>query len=426
MNLHCLWGQPGGCPRSSLLHIAVFLWALTALAACNQASFAPIEAGEQPPATATATLTATPVPTLPPPPITVDYTPVPSPTKTASRIFESPEYGVHISQWWHLDALERDLALTNEMGFGWVKQKFPWRDIEKAQDQFDWFRPDEIVATVERAGLKLIVRLDSHPLWSVESLPDELITANQPPVDYQDFGDFCHALAQRYRGRIAAYQVWNEPNLSREWGEQPPDPAAYTELLRVCYEGIKTADPQATVISAGLAPTGTEPPLAMPDDDFLQGMYDAGAAAYFDALGVNAPGYKAPPETSPAEGETVAKYGGHRWNVFRHVEEIRDIMVRNNDAGKQVVILEMGWILHQELHPSYTWHGVSEQEQADYLVRAYRYARENWQPWIGLMTTIYLPDFDWIPGENEQYWWAITLPDGTPRPAFYALRDMEK
>ena len=56
---------------------------------------------------------------------------------------------------------------------------------------------------------------------------------------------------------------------------------------------------------------------------------------------------------------------------------------------------------------------------------AYAFARENWQPWIGLMTTIYLADYTWTE-ENEQYWWAITLPDGTPRPAYYALQRMEK
>jgi polysaccharide biosynthesis protein PslG len=256
-------------------------------------------------------------------------------------------------------------------------------------------------------------------------LVDKPITQNQPPINYQDFGDFCFTLADRFKGRIRAYQVWNEPNLSREWGEQSPSPAEYTELLRVCYIGIKTADPNAIVVSAGLAPTGTQPPLAMPDTDFLQGMYDAGAADYFDALGLNAPGYKAPPELSPEEGLNQ-EWGGYRWNVFRHVEDMREIMVANGDADKQVVILETGWILSQELHPSYTWFGVSEAQQAEYLVGAYQFARENWQPWIGPIFAIYISDFDWTPEGNEQYWWSIVLPDGTPRPAYLALKEMSK
>ena len=352
-------------------------------------------------------------------------------------LFSSPAYGIHTFLWWREDVAQRDLQLVQEMGFDWVKQKFSWRDIEgSVKGSYDWYRPDFIVDMAEEAGLNLVIRLDQQPFWSVESLPPEQITANQPPVNYQDFGDFCGAVAERFRGRIAAYQVWNEPNLSREWGERPPDPAQYTELLRVCYEAIKTADPNAIVISAGLAPTGTGPPLAMPDIDYLQGMYGAGAAAYFDALGLNAPGFSAPPELSAAAAQDPA-YGGGRWFAFRHVEDMRAIMVANGDGHKQVAILEMGWITDddqgvtdgrslRDFHESYAWHAVDAETQADYLVRAYQYAQQNWQPWIGLMTTIYIADYDWTAEQHEQWWWAIVLPDGTPRPAFHALSEMEK
>jgi hypothetical protein len=338
------------------------------------------------------------------------------------RLFASPAYGIHTNMWWKPDLIEHDLDLVNEMDFGWVKQKFPWREIEGIEKgHYDWYRPDRIVEAVEAQGLNLLVRLDRQPFWSE---PEEnLWHENQAPGDLQDFADFCGAVAGRYRGRIAAYQVWNEPNLSREWGELPPDPAHYTELLKACYTAIKEADPEAIVVSAGLAPTGTINEHAMPDTEYLQGMYDAGAAAYFDVLGVNAPGYKAPPELPPEEAEKQ-EYGGGRWFAFRHVEDIREIMVANGDAEKQIAILEMGWTLDQ-VNPEYAWFAVDENTQADYLVRAYQYAAENWQPWIGLMTTIYIPDYDWT-AENEQWWWSIVLPDGTPRQAFYALRDMPK
>jgi polysaccharide biosynthesis protein PslG len=368
----------------------------------------------------------TPIPTPEPLP------PTPFPTalmdeQPVKALFASPAYGIHISQWWRLDALERDLNLTREMGFDWVKQTFSWRDIEGyAKGEYDWFRPDAIVEAAEEVGLELIVRIDRQPLWAVQALPEAEITPHQPPVDYQDYGDFCGALAARYKGRVAAYQVWNEPNLSREWGNKQPSPSEYTALLKLCYEAIKAADPGAIVISAGLAPTGTSSPEAMPDMEFLQGMYEAGAAAYFDVLGVHAPGYKAPPEMSAEEAAAHGEYGNGRWFVFRHVEDMRAIMVANGDSEKQIAITEMGWILHQDQHPDYTWHGVSEAEQADYLVRAYQYAQEHWQPWIGVMTTVYMADADWTPAENEQWWWSIVLPDGTPREAFAALRDMEK
>lgn len=349
----------------------------------------------------------------------------PLPPEEMNLLFDSPAYGIHLSQWWDLAALERDMQLTQEMGFGWIKQKFAWRDIEGAtKGEYDWFRPDWIVNTAVAHDLDLVIRLDRQPLWSVRALPDEAIKNNQPPVDLADFGDFCGVLADRYKGQVAAYQIWNEPNLAREWGERPPNPAEYTALLKVCYEAIKAADPEAIVISAGLAPTGTHDHTAVPDDLYLQGMYDAGASDYFDVLGLNAPGYKAPPEASPEEGESNPAYGGGRWFVFRHVEDMRRIMVMNGDAAKQIAILEMGWTTDQ-VNESYKWHAVTEQEQADYLVGAYEYAAEHWRPWMGLMTTIYMADTAWTEAD-EQYWWSIVLPDGTPRPAFEALRGLEK
>ncbi|MEJ2748209.1 MAG: hypothetical protein P8183_09925 [Anaerolineae bacterium] len=296
--------------------------------------------------------------------------------------FTSPAYGVQAFMWWRADIAQRDLALIKEMGFGWVKQEFSWREIEGIQKgQRDWYRPDLIVNMVEDAGLNLVVRLDRQPFWTEVDPLD--LHQNAPPANLQDFGDFCGALAERYQGRIAAYQVWNEPNLHREWGKKTPNPAEYTALLKVCYQAIKAADPAAIVISAGLAPTGTNDATAMPDTDYLQGMYDAGAAAYFDVLGLHAPGYNAPPELDPAEAAANPVYGGGRWFAFRHVEDMRAIMVANGDAA------------------------------------------ENWRPWIGLMSTIYIADYHWTE-ENEQWWWAIVLPDGTPRPAYEALRDMEK
>ena len=343
------------------------------------------------------------------------------------RHFNSPAYAIHTAQWWDLVAFQNDVDRVNELGFGWVKQHIPWREVEGLnKGEYDWFRLDKMVEMTELAGLNLVVRIDRPPVWSLieyEAMGLRVTELNQPPVDLQDFGDFCGAMAERYAGRIQAYQVWNEPNLSREWGDLAPEPAKYVELLRLCYEAVKAADPDAIVITAGLAPTGTTPPHAMPDDQFLREFYAAGGAAYFDVLGLNAPGYKAPPEISPDDTGPESSYGQYRWHVFRHVEDMRRIMVENGDAAKQIAILEMGWTTDTRPGTGYEWHAVTPDEQADYLVRAYEYAETNWQPWIGLMTTIYFSDVAWTEAD-EQYWWAITGPDGTPRPAFEALKEM--
>jgi hypothetical protein len=100
-------------------------------------------------------------------------------------------------------------------------------------------------------------------------------------------------------------------------------------------------------------------------------------------------------------------------------------MIEFSDADRQVAILEFGWTSDPRPDSPYQWHAVSEEEKANYLVQAYRYARENWVPWIGVMTLIYISDPDWTQ-DHEQYWWAITDPDGTPRPAYLMLSQMAK
>ena len=349
--------------------------------------------------------------------------------------FASPSYGVHTALWWNITYGHiPELQYAAEMDFGWVKQNIAWRDVEdQVKGEYNTFRPDRLVEEAEKEGVNLLFRLDRSPTWATGGVPVE----NGPPENYQDFGDFCGWMAEQQAGRVKAYQVWNEPNLDREWGGKPPSPEAYTELLKVCYEAIKSADPDAIVISAGLAPTGLYTELVMPDDIFLRRMYEAGAADYFDVLGLNAPGYRAPPHVSPDEvADPDNGYGGHRTFAFRHVEDMREIMVEFGDAHKQVAILEMGWITNEQhhytektlddLHPAYAWYAVDEQTQADNLVGAYEYARENWQPWIGLMTTIYIADFNWWPETHEQWWWSIVRHDGTRRPAFDALKAMPK
>jgi hypothetical protein len=359
--------------------------------------------------------------------LTTAATPEPTATAWPRARLKSPEYGIQAFLWWKPEIAKRDLTLIQQLGFTWVKQNFAWRDIENQQKgHFEWELPDNIVRRVGKRGdLKLLVRIDRQPFWSQAPGTSEL--DNAPPMNLADFGDFCHTLAARYKGQVGAYQVWNEPNLAREWGNQPPNPAQYVELLKVCYVGIKSADPDALVMSAGMATTGTSSNEAMPDDQFIEQMYEAGASPYFDILGVHAPGYLAPPEASPDEVAAKPELGGQRFFAFRHVEDIRAIMAKYGDADKQVAILEFGWTT-DPIHPEYAWHAVTEQQQADYLVRAYRYAYDHWSPWISIMSALSMADPAWTE-DDEQYWWAISYPDWPEnklRPAYAALQAMPK
>jgi len=343
----------------------------------------------------------------------------------------SPEYGMNIFIWGEPNTTQRDLDRLKELNFGWQKTLFQWREIEgQGKGRFDWREADRVVSASTAAGIKILARIDFPPDWAVAG---SVQGANEsPPVRFEDYADFIRAFTTRYGtgspiGRVHAIEVWNEPNLAREWGKAPinQDQAGqYVRLLKAAYEAAKSVDPQMTIITAGLTPTGTDNDDARPDDTYLQWIYDAGGAAYFDVLGAHGAGYRAPPNMSPDEVAADRSYGGHPSFSFRRVEQLRDVMVRNGDDAKQVWLLEFGWT-SDEVHPAYAWHRVTEDQKADYIVGAYRWANQNWSPWIGVMCLWNLAAPGWTQ-QNEEYWWSISNPDGSPRAAYNRLLDARR
>jgi hypothetical protein len=309
----------------------------------------------------------------------------------------SPRYGMHT-----LMADERTLPLVQAAGFDTVVQLFAWWEIEPTKEQYIWQAADEAVAGAEYYGLNLVVRLDKHPVWANA----EPLTSGRPPVDLAEYDRWVRRVAERYRGRVAAYIIWNEPNLAEEWSGLPPDPAAYGELLQVGYWAVKETDPNALVVSAGLAPTNTRSATALDDRLFLEAMLDQGAADYFDVLGVHAYGFGYPPDDPR---------GAHEGLNLARTEELRDMLVRYGVA-KPVWITEMGWTVQGNEHSA--WQEVTLTQQAEYLVGALEHIVQEW-PWVELITV-------WnLGGENSPDWGGYSLlePEGTPRPAYLALQD---
>jgi hypothetical protein len=333
--------------------------------------------------------------------------------------FTSLTYGIQTFLWWDEGSAGLHMDWVQRMVFSHVKQTFAWEDVQPEPDVWQFGRADVILGDLERRNLQLVVRLTDTPAWAHSgTAPGSAGVVDTPPDDPATFSTYCGAIAARYAGRIAAYQVWNEPNLSREWGGRVPDAAGYVRLLAACSTAIRAADPNAVIISAGLAPTGNHDATALPDDLYLQQMYDAGFAQYVDVVGVHAPGYT-PPHVAPEDAP-----GGNRFFAFRRVEDLRRIMIANGDAARQMAILETGYTT-DTVNPSMMWFAVSEAEQARLLVQAYEYAAWNWTPWVGLMSAIYIANPAWTPA-NEEYWWAITTPDNYTRPAYIELANMAK
>jgi len=295
------------------------------------------------------------------------------------------------------------LQLARDGGFTWLIQLLAWREVEPVQGEHFWEYADWLVRVAEYYGLDLVLRLDHPPEWAIS--PEGTV-----PVDMSAYTAFVAQVANRYRGRVTAYVVWNEPNLAAEWGGRPPDPAGYTELLRAAQAAIRAADPEALVVSAGLAPTNHQDDSALDDRLYLQAMYDAGAASCFDVLGAHPYGFAYSP-TDP--------HGAHDGLNFARLADLRAIMVQEGDEHKPVWATELGWTT-EPVGPAQQWLQIGEDEQAHYLAGAFELASLEW-PWLERIAVWNLSTG--LPVDDERRGYSILTDDGTPKPAFDALAE---
>jgi len=317
----------------------------------------------------------------------------------------------------------RSLEMIQDAGIDFIRQEFPWEDIEihgkgdfvdrrndvDSDGQVDavdaWAKYDNIVDLAAENDVEILARLGNPPSWT-RALTDTIGT-NAPPDDIQDFGDFAATVAARYEGRIRYYQIWNEPNGNEEWGLQDVDPEAYTGLLCLAYQRIKEEDADAVVLAGALTPTVALDGRNLNDLFFLERMYDAGAADCFDVM--SAQGY------GLWSGATDQRLRPSVIN-YPHNLYLRDLMVQHSDGHKPIWISEMAWnVAPPELPPIYG--RVTEEQQARYAVEAFERARNDW-PWVGVVNYWFFKRPDDSEKDQTWYYFRMLEPDFTPLPVW--------
>ncbi|MCE2489708.1 MAG: hypothetical protein J4G17_07000 [Anaerolineae bacterium] len=323
----------------------------------------------------------------------------------------------------------RSLEMVAEAGFRWIRQQFPWEDIEiHGRGDFEdrrnlditgaisaWDKYDQIVALAQQQELDILARLDNPPAWS---RADAGAGDQAPPDDLADFENYVRAVAERYRGRIRYWQVWNEPNIYPEWGNRDVDPQAYTQLLCRAHAALKRADPANVVVSGALAPTVAMSGRNLNDYVFLERMYAAGAADCFDVMAAQGYGFNSGPQDRRMRPTSFN---------FAHNLYIRDLMVAHGDAHKPIWLTEVAWnpIDAVDVPPDVSGRAnygiVTQAQAARYLPGAWRRAQEEW-PWTGVL-------FYWFlkrPGDSERnqswYYFRMLEPDFTPLPVYESAR----
>lgn len=317
----------------------------------------------------------------------------------------APILGVHtrltdeVEEW----KIQRTLQMVREMGASWIVEFFPWAYYQSEDGSVAWEHPDLVIGHAKANGLKVIARLGYTPEWARP--PDSPLTYLDRNA-YDDFAIFAALFAERYKDSVDYIIIGNEPNLSFEWGYRQTSPRDYVELLAAVYPAIKRADPEMIILAGALAPT-IEPegsPWATNDLVYLQGMYDAGAAEYFDGLAVHAYGLTFPADAEP--GPEILN--------FRRIELVRQVMVENGDEATPIYVTETGW----NDHPRWTM-AVKPGQRIQYTIDALEYARENW-PYVEALAI-------WAfryPAPTRSYpdYFTLVTPEFVTKPIYDALK----
>jgi hypothetical protein len=223
-------------------------------------------------------------------------------------------------------------------------------------------------------------------------------------------GDYTAWVAGLAAAGADAIEVWNEPNIDREWQIGQISPQAYTQLLCASYSAIKAANPNTAVISAAPAPTGWFGGCSgngCDDLPWLQGMVNAGAANCMDYIGAhhNA-GATAP---SARSGHPADNGGGHHsWYFLPQTE----LYYNTFGGARKLFYTEMGYASQEGVPPfsdQFAWaRGTNNAQQAAWLAEAVNLSRST-----GMVRSIIVWNIDFSRyGYDPQDGYAIIRPGG--------------
>lgn len=320
----------------------------------------------------------------------------------AEALSERPAFGSQFHAMWDYESdAERIAALDKlaQAGVEWVRIEFSWPSLqEQSRDSFtQWYvdRADRMVDAARARGLKVLAELVGTPRWANGGAG-----SNVPPKNPDDYGRAARFVAEHFRGRVQAWEMWNEPNVSRFFTGTASD---YVALVKAAYPMFKAGDPNATVVLGG---------SAYNDVAWITELYAAGAKGYFDVLAVHP--YMSKSNLAPETDN------GTIWTISA-VEDVRAVMSLNGDGGKDIWFTEFGWSAHANTGSDLNWKlGVTEQQQADFLVRSIDYVQANY-PYVTNM--FWYNERNTSVGDVHEDNFGLMTRDFKPKPAYTALKE---
>lgn len=341
----------------------------------------------------TATSTPKPTATRTPAPITLTAAPPPSnntapPSGGGFAAVAPPPGSISIELGGHVSGASSGRAITamQSAGMTWMK----------VQARFNMGGPPDMsgqIAAAHNNGFKILIGTVGNPA--------ELGQGGQGYIN-----SYTAWLANMAAAGADAIEVWNEPNLSREWPEGQISGVAYAGMLQAAYQAIKSANPNTMVISAAPAPTGAEaafPGQVMNDDRWLREMVAGGGLSALDCVGAHYnEGIVPPSQTSgdPRDGYYTRYFYG-MLNTYYSITQ------------RPICFTELGYLTSEgfpALPSFFSWaQNVTVAQQASWLAEAAALSSRSGQVRLMIVWNIDLQHY----GADPQAGFAIIRPDGS-------------
>lgn len=309
-----------------------------------------------------------------------------------------------------------ELTQTAELGAGWARLYVDWSQIEqeKGLPQEHLLEDfDHRIQGYRDRNVKVLLTVFRAPQWAAKDPHADVNKTNQPPARAEDYAAFVASLAARWKGKVAAYEIWNEPDLAK-WWHPAPNAGDYTALLKAAGQAIRAADPAARVITGGTAGANV---------GFLAAMYDAGMTKDdLDGIGVHMStacrvdmpgvyyrepdgrigqfaftGYREMYQESVERGE-----GEQIWMTELGISTLTDTCAEGSGAGSRPA-------------------GVSEEQQAQFVREAYACLAAD--TYVGPAMWFSLQDVD-TDRARYDHWMGLFRDDASAKPAFSALQSL--
>lgn len=290
---------------------------------------------------------------------------------------------------------DEGVRLIKKGGIAWVRDEMYWSDIEKTKGKLALTKENErYINQLFKAGIQPLLVLD----YSNEFYDHGTYPSSSQAI--QAFVNYCTFIARCFKGKIHAYEIWNEWNggcgMRKEDGYGEPE--GYVALLKQVYPALKKIDPSLVILAGGMADSGSNW-----SNPWLEKACKLGMLDYCDGLSIH----------------PYCFSEGHEQGIpeKRFIERCKSIfkILKSYKLNMPVYITEIGWPTHDHKN------GSSTIESANYLARTYLLSAT-----IPQIKGVWWYDWkdDGLDPKEQEHNFGIVYNNLTPKPAYFFLQDV--